>query len=146
MKMIRNLTAALVLATASITGSQAADFEARDFTLGHVVGPEFPYHTSALYMKDLMAEASGNKWKLEIHPNGALGGERDALDALLLGTMDFTWVHTAAMASFAPSFDLFNMPFVFHSPAHIQEALDTLDFSKFYEEADAAGFKLLGIG
>src|SRR5690606_38459882 len=45
-----------------------------------------------------------------------------------------------------PSFDLFNMPFVFHSPAHIQEALDTLDFSRFYEEADAAGFKLLGIG
>ncbi|KJS20624.1 MAG: hypothetical protein VR78_01160 [Hoeflea sp. BRH_c9] len=146
MNILRNLAVATTIAVASLGIAQAQEFKEQAFTLGHVVGPEFPYHTSALYMKDLMSEASGGKWKLDIHPNGALGGERDALDALLLGTMDFTWVHTAAMASFVPSFDLFNMPFVFHSPAHIQEALDTLDFSKFYEEADAAGFKLLGIG
>lgn len=146
MNMIKTVAAAAVIAMCGAGGAWAEDFEAREFTLGHVVGPEFPYHTSALEMKKLMAEASDGKWDLEVHPSGALGGERDALDALLLGTMDFTWVHTAAMASFVPSFDLFNMPFVFHSPAHIQEALDELDFSKFYEEADAAGFKLIGIG
>lgn len=146
MKMFRNLAVATTLAVASLGVAHAQEFTEKAFTLGHVVGPEFPYHTSALHMNELLSEASGGKWKLDIHPNGALGGERDALDALLLGTMDFTWVHTAAMAGFVPSFDLFNMPFVFHSPAHIQEAFDTLDFSKFYEEADAAGFKLLGIG
>lgn len=146
MRILKTFAAALGLAAAVITGSAAAEFDKRNFTLAHVVGPEFPYHTSAMLMKELLEGASGGNWTLEIHPNGALGGESDALDALLLGTLDFTWVHTAAMANFVPSFDLFNMPFVFHSPAHIQEALDTLDFSKFYEEADAAGFKLLGIG
>lgn len=130
----------------STVGVAAQDIQERKMTLGHVVAEQFPYHTSALLMKEQMAERTDGAWKLALHPSGALGGERDALDALLLGSMDFTWVHTAAMASFVPSFDLFNMPFVFRSPEHIEEALSTLDFSKFYEEADAAGFKLLGIG
>lgn len=146
MNMLRQFALAATVAVASLGAANAAEFEPREMTLGHVVGPEFPYHTSALHMKELLSEASEGNWNLSVHPSGALGDERDALDALLLGTMDFTWVHTAAMASFVPSFDLFNMPFVFHSPAHIEEALETLDFSKFYEEADAAGFKLLGIG
>ncbi len=137
-------SAALVLACTTLAGAQG--FEERTMTLGHVVATQFPYHTSAMFMKEEMDERTDGAWTLAVHPSGALGDERDALDSLLLGTMDFTWVHTAAMASFVPSFDLFNMPFVFRSTEHIDEALSTLDFSKFYEEADAAGFKLLGIG
>jgi tripartite ATP-independent transporter DctP family solute receptor len=118
----------------------------KTFTFAHVVAPEFPYHTSAELMKEQLAEKSDGKWDMEIHHSGALGWERDALDGLLLGTIDVTWVHTAAMAIFVPSFNLFNMPFVFQSTEHIQQALDTLDFDRFYQEADEAGFKLLGIG
>ena len=142
-KSISTGLAAVVMAGSA---AQAQVTTERDFTLGHVVAPQFPYHTSADHMKELMAKESDGRWNLEIHPGGALGGERDALDALLLGTMDFTWVHTAAMASFVPSFDLFNMPFVFRSPVHLEAALEKLDFLKFYDEAGEAGFKLLGIG
>lgn len=145
--MTKRAALAAFTATALFAGAAlAAEVSDRDFTFAHVVAPEFPYHTSAVQMKEEMAKETDGKWKLEIHHSGALGGERDALDGLLLGTIDFTWVHTAAMAIFVPSFNLFNMPFVFQSNEHIQEAFDTLDFSRFYEEADAAGFKLLGIG
>lgn len=144
--MLKTLTKSLAIAAAMATTVAQADIAERTFTFAHVVAPEFPYHTSAVLMKEEMAEKTDGKWELEIHPSGALGWERDALDGLLLGTIDFTWVHTAAMAIFVPSFNLFNMPFVFQSPEHIQRALDTLDFSGFYEEADEAGFKLLGIG
>ena len=146
MSYFRSVALGAAMTLAGVAGAAAQEVQERTMTLGHVVAEQFPYHTSAMFMKETMAEETDGKWTLEVHPSGAMGGERDALDALLLGTMDFTWVHTAAMASFVPSFELFNMPFVFHSPEHIEEALSTLDFSKFYEEADAAGFKLIGIG
>lgn len=146
MSYFRSVALSAAMSLAGVAGAAAQEIQERTMTLGHVVAEQFPYHTSAMFMKDKMAEETDGKWTLDVHPSGAMGGERDALDALLLGTMDFTWVHTAAMASFVPSFELFNMPFVFHSPEHIEEALNKLDFSKFYEEADAAGFKLIGIG
>ncbi len=146
MNALKKFTLGAAVVLTGATGAAAQDIQERQMTLGHVVAEQFPYHTSAMLMKEEMAAKTDGAWTLDVHPSGALGGERDALDALLLGSMDYTWVHTAAMASFVPSFDLFNMPFVFRSPEHIEEALNTLDFSKFYEEADAAGFKLLGIG
>jgi tripartite ATP-independent transporter DctP family solute receptor len=146
MFMKRIAQAATVAVALVALPALAAVQSERTFTFAHVVAPEFPYHTSAELMKELVEERSDGKWTMEIHHSGALGWERDALDGLMLGTIDVTWVHTAAMAIFVPSFNLFNMPFVFQSPEHIQQALDTLDFSRFYEEADEAGFKLLGIG
>jgi tripartite ATP-independent transporter DctP family solute receptor len=140
------LAVASAIAVGLLATSAQAEVAKRDMTFAHVVAPEFPYHTSAELMKQEMAERTDGKWNLEIHPSGALGWEKDALDGLLLGTIDYTWVHTAAMAIYVPSFNLFNMPFVFQSTEHLQAALNELDFSRFYEEADAAGFKLLGIG
>lgn len=135
-----------VFVTACFVPAIAGAQEEREFVFAHVVAPEFPYHTSALHMQELMNERTDGNWELEIHHSGALGWERDALDGLQFGEIDFTWVHTAAMAIFEPSFDLFNLPFVFQSREHISQALEQLDFSRFYDEADEAGFKLLGIG
>lgn len=135
-----------VFSTALLFPAIAGAQQEREFVFGHVVAPEFPYHTSALEMKEQMKERTNGKWDLTIHHSGALGWETDLLEGLQFGEVDFTWVHTAAMAEFAPSFNLFNLPFVFHSREHIRQALEQLDFSQFYEVADEAGFKLLGIG
>lgn len=145
LKLWKAATAAAI-SIAFLIPMNANAVQERKFVFAHVVAPEFPYHTSAEEMKSEMERLTDGKWTMEIHHSGALGWEVDLLESLQFGEVDFTWVHTAAMATFEPSFDLFNLPFVFHSEEHIRQALDQLDFSRFYEEAEAEEFKLLGIG
>lgn len=136
--------AALFVASAG-TPADASGIQERELTLGHVVGTQFPYHTSAEYMRDLLQERTDGAWTMELFHSSALVGEHDHLEALQLRTVDFTWVHTVAIADLVPEFQIFNLPGVFRSAEHVKAALDTIDMEPFAEAATDRGFKLIGI-
>lgn len=61
---------------------------------------------------------------LEIFPNSQLGGEREAIENIQFGNIDLTFASSAPLASFAPEFFAFDLPFLFSSRAQAYSVLD----------------------
>ncbi|CAM5184816.1 TRAP-type transport system, periplasmic component, predicted N-acetylneuraminate-binding protein OS=Castellaniella defragrans (strain DSM / CCUG 39792 /65Phen) OX=1437824 GN=BN940_01356 PE=3 SV=1 [Castellaniella denitrificans] len=69
-------------------------------------------------------EASTPDFKIQQFPNSALGGEREVIEGLQLGTIDLAIVSTGATLNFVPQTGVFDIPFLFRDLAHARKVLD----------------------
>lgn len=68
-------------------------------------------------------EKDGN-YTIEAFPNSALGGEREVIEGLQLGTIDLAIVSTGATLNFVPKTGVFDIPFLFRDLQHARYVLD----------------------
>ena len=69
-------------------------------------------------------ESGGQDFKIQQFPNSALGGEREVIEGLQLGTIDLAIVSTGATLNFVPQTGVFDIPFLFRDLAHARKVLD----------------------
>ncbi len=93
--------------------------------LGHGLAPSHSVHQGMEYMAELVDEKSDGKMRIDIYPNEQLGSERATLEMLQIGSLAITKVSAAIMESFAPSYRVFNLPYIFTSKEHTQRVLDS---------------------
>ena len=67
---------------------------------------------------------TGGAFKIQQFPNSALGGEREVIEGLQLGTIDLAIVSTGATLNFVPKTGVFDIPFLFRDLAHARKVLD----------------------
>ncbi|MCZ2103331.1 MAG: TRAP transporter substrate-binding protein [Comamonadaceae bacterium] len=77
---------------------------------------------AAAFIKSLGASASA--FAIEEFPNSALGGEREVIEGIQLGTIDLALVSTGATTNFVPETGVFDIPFLFRDLAHARAVLD----------------------
>ena len=70
-------------------------------------------------------QAAGSEFGLEQFPNSALGGEREVIEGLQLGTIDLAIVSTGAVLNFVPQAGVFDIPFLFRDLGHARQVLDS---------------------
>ncbi|MFP4365717.1 MAG: TRAP transporter substrate-binding protein [Bacteroidales bacterium] len=93
--------------------------------LGHGLAPSHSVHQGMEYMAELVDEKSDGKMRIDIYPSEQLGSERATLEMLQIGSLAITKVSAAIMESFAPSYRVFNLPYIFTSKEHTQRVLDS---------------------
>ena len=69
-------------------------------------------------------ESATTDFKIQQFPNSALGGEREVIEGLQLGTIDLAIVSTGATLNFVPQTGVFDIPFLFRDLAHARKVLD----------------------
>ncbi len=69
-------------------------------------------------------EATNGKVKFEIFGNGALGGEREMLEGVQLGTLDMSVITTGVVTNFVPEVAVIEFPFLFRDLDHTYKTLD----------------------
>jgi tripartite ATP-independent transporter DctP family solute receptor len=94
------------------------------FKLGHAVAPDHPYHLGAVKFAELVAQRSRNRAKIDVHPSAQLGGERDMVEGLQLGTVDLVVTSTGPVGGFVPKMFVVDLPFLFESRDHAYKVLD----------------------
>jgi tripartite ATP-independent transporter DctP family solute receptor len=70
-------------------------------------------------------EATQGKVKFEIFGNGALGGERELLEGVQLGTLDMSLITTGVVTNFVPEVAVIEFPFLFRDLDHAYKTLDS---------------------
>jgi len=95
-----------------------------NFKLGHSVATDHPYHLGAMKFAELVAQRTGNKVKIDINPSAQLGGERDLVEGLQLGTVDLVVTSTGPVGGFVPKMFVVDLPFLFQSREHAYKVLD----------------------
>ena len=92
--------------------------------LAHGLDPTHPVHLAMEFMAEQLTEKSGGTMHLDIYPSGQLGGERELMELLQIGSLGMTKVSASPMESFVPEMKLFSIPYVFRSEAHLWEILN----------------------
>lgn len=62
--------------------------------------------------------------KVQVFTDGVLGGDRQTLESLQMGTVHGTTVSTGPIAGFVPQFDVFDLPFLFKDQATAFRVVD----------------------
>ena len=74
---------------------------------------------------------------------GQLGGERDYIEGMTLGSIQMAQVSTAPLSQFIPDFDLFSLPYLFNSTEQFKKVVSGPVAAQFDKLAQARGMKIL---
>ena len=98
--------------------------QARVLKLAHGLSPGHSVHQGMVYMAELVAEKSDGKMRIDVYPSEQLGTERENLEMLQIGSLAITKVSAAVLESFAPSYRVLNLPYIFTGREHAERVLD----------------------
>jgi tripartite ATP-independent transporter DctP family solute receptor len=105
-------------------GQQAKGEEKIVFRMGHVVQEETALHKAAVRMKELMEEKSNGTMTMEIYTNSQLGGNRELIESMQAGTLDFGLPALAFLGGFTDKTAIFDLPYLFKSQEAAEKVLD----------------------
>ena len=103
---------------AAANSGAAASTAAKTFKVGHALTESSAFHTGLLKFKELVEEKSGGSIGVEIYPNAALGSEGEMAEGLVMGTIDAALIGTSSVCKLEPTFEVFNLPYLFRDNEH----------------------------
>jgi tripartite ATP-independent transporter DctP family solute receptor len=112
--------------------------------LGHALDINHPVHKAMEFWADTLKKATDGRIIIKIYPGGQLGGEKELIEQLQMGTLDITKVSSAGLEAFVPQMKVLGMPYLFKNKEHKWKVLN----SAVGKELLAAGSDrgLIGIG
>jgi TRAP-type transport system periplasmic protein len=117
--LIRWLAAAALVSAAAATPVLAQT----TLKMAYALSETSHYGVAAAAFSKSLA-ASDPNFKIQQFPNSQLGGEREVIEGLQLGTIDMAIVSTGATLNFVPQTGVFDIPFLFRDLAHARKVLD----------------------
>ncbi len=73
---------------------------------------------------DEIEKGTQGRYKCQQFPSSALGGEREMIEAVQLGTLDFVNTSTGPVGNFVPEVKIVDIPFLFRDYDHARHTLD----------------------
>ena len=121
-RFLMALFAAITLGLAAHGAARAAD----PILLGigwpsPLVGP---HGAGAKGFADELERLAPGRFKVQFFPNGSLGGEREMVESLQLGTLQMAIHGTSILANFVPDMMVLDIPFLFRDTAHARAVVD----------------------
>jgi len=136
------------IASAAVAGLMAATPAVAQQTLkmAYALSQQSHYGAGGEAFAQTIAQASGASITVQQFPNSALGGEREVIEGLQLGTIDLAIVSTGATLNFVPKTGVFDIPFLFRDLAHARLVLDGPIGQELLAEFDKRGLVALAWG
>jgi len=122
-KWMKQLSVTLVATGALIAGSvQAADPIL--IGIGYPTPLVGPHGAGAKGFEEELNRLAPGRFKVQHFPGGSLGGEREMVESLQLGTLQMAITGTAIIGNFVPEMMAMDIPFLFRDSAHARNTLD----------------------
>ncbi|WBU55340.1 TRAP transporter substrate-binding protein [Paracoccus sp. SCSIO 75233] len=110
--------------TAAAALFASAALAEQSVTIGHTQSATSHYGVGAEAFFDTLEELSGGAWTGEQAAAGALGGERDMIEGLQIGSLDLVISSTGPLGNFVPETYALDLPFLFRDYDHARAVLD----------------------
>ena len=92
--------------------------------IGYTPVRDSHYGVGATVFCDAVAKGTANRYSCQHFPSSALGGEREMIESVQLGTQDLTNVSTGALGNFVPETKIVDIPFLFRDYDHARKVMD----------------------
>ena len=97
----------------------------------------------ALKFAEIVRTKTQGRAIVDVFPGGALGGEREAMEAVAMGTVDMTLVTTSVASIWAPRMMVLDMPYLFTKRDHTYKTLDGPIGTEVAKDLESKGMTLL---
>ncbi|WP_198969869.1 TRAP transporter substrate-binding protein [Xylophilus sp. ASV27] len=113
-------------ALALIQGLLPAAAQAQTTTLkiGYATAKDSHYGVGSTVFCDEVEKNTQGRYKCQHFANSALGGEREQIEAIQLGTLDLLNTSTGPVGNFVPEMRIVDLPFLFRDYAHARKVMD----------------------
>ncbi|WP_137133211.1 TRAP transporter substrate-binding protein [Rhizobium sp. FKY42] len=113
--------------TSTMTAALAAPFLARSafaktttITVASLLGEDKPETKIWRFIAQQVEAKLPGRFRFNIVPNGALGGEKEVAEASRLGSVQASLSTVSALSGWVPELQILDLPFLFKDPAHLR--------------------------
>ncbi|RMW97935.1 DctP family TRAP transporter solute-binding subunit [Allofranklinella schreckenbergeri] len=138
------LAPTLLAAAAALTVAPAA--AQTTYKMAYALSQQSHYGAAGNAFAKTLEEGGQGKHKVQQFPNSALGGEREVIEGLQLGTIDMAVLSTGATMNFVPNAAVFDIPFLLRDLDHARKVLDGEIGQKMLTEFNKRGLVALAWG
>ena len=114
--------------------------------IGYALAPDSHYGVAAKKFEEVVLAETGDQFSFTHFPSSGLGGEREVIEGLQLGTIEATIVSSGTLANFVPDTGVFDIPFLFRDLDHARAVLDGQIGQDILAEFDNVGLHALAWG
>jgi len=113
--------------------------------LGHQSPEETNVQEYAVLFKTILEEKTEGDVAVEIYPFRQLGTDRELLEAMQFGTLEFGIINGPPISGFAPETAVVDLPFLFRDWDHVKGFLDSDVKDEYLALTEEAQLKNMGI-
>jgi tripartite ATP-independent transporter DctP family solute receptor len=92
--------------------------------IGYATTKESHYGVGSTVFCDEVEKGTQGRYKCQHFPSSALGGEREQIEAVQLGTQDLVNTSTGPVGNFVPEVKIVDIPFLFRDYDHARKMMD----------------------
>jgi TRAP-type transport system periplasmic protein len=134
----------ITLATAVVAAFSGAALAQTEIKFGHVGEPGSLFAASAEEFAKRANAKLGGKAKVQVYGSSQLGGDKELLQKLKLGTVDLALPSTV-MTSEADLFGVFEMPYLVKDREHMKRIEKDVFWKSLAPAAEAKGLKVIAV-
>lgn len=117
--------------------------EAKVLKLGHQAPAGTAYDILATTFKDYVEERTEGRYTIDIYNGGQLGGDRELMEALQVGNVEFNVLTASDMGMFVPEMEVQDLPYLFNNWDEVFKFLESDAAKEFYALSDPVGITTL---
>ena len=114
----------VLLALGLLGGLSASALAQTTIKIGYAVQQNSHYGVGSTVFCDEIEKGTQGRYKCQQFPSSALGGEREMIEAVQLGTLDVVNTSTGPVGNFVPEVKIVDIPFLFRDYDHARRVLD----------------------
>ena len=126
--------------------SGTAEAQERVLRLGYLFSQSSQLGAGAQRFAAEVAKRTGSAYRVELYPNGAVGGEVEMAEALRIGHLDMAFITSAPFSGIIPDFGVFDIPFLFRDARHAHAVFDGPIGQDYLRKFQPKGFVALAFG
>ena len=114
-------------ASASASGSTSAAAAGGEYAMksGSTTPDTHPYNLGMNRLNELLQEKTNGAVSVDHFGSSQLGGERDLIEGLQIGSVQMCCISTAPLSGFTDSFLVFDLPFIFETNEQARAVMDS---------------------
>lgn len=131
--MLKKLMGLMLLALVLVIGAACGNDEGKSdaseaseetvkLRLGHITNETDAWHLGAEKFAELVKEKSDGSVEVVIYPSSTLGNDRDLIEGLQLGSVDFALV-AGVLSNFYEPYSILELPYLFRDTDHLKKVL-----------------------
>jgi TRAP-type transport system periplasmic protein len=134
---VKSVFAAVALLAAGLASAQ--NYSERTIKMGSLNAPGTPIAQGMDRFKSIVESRSGGKLKVNVFIAGQLGNDQFHVNGMQGGTIEMHVMNSGILASQAPAFAIFDLPFMFESEAIADKIVDGAFGKKMHARVEEKG-------
>jgi tripartite ATP-independent transporter DctP family solute receptor len=135
--------AAVAFSVAGLAGAANAQQEVK---IGYALATTSHYGVAAAKWQEVVEAGTDGRYVFRHFPSSGLGGEREVIEGLQIGTVEATIVSSGTLSNFVAETGVFDIPFLFRDLAHARTVLDGPIGQDILTKFDGAGLVAVAWG